>query len=77
LPLDGSGKATPQVETAFDDTDRNVSPDGQWLAYTTNESGTYQVNIRRFPVAAKTTQQWQKPATQGTLDEFTFMDRVN
>jgi Tol biopolymer transport system component len=25
------------------------SPDGRWLAYTSNESGTFEVYVREFP----------------------------
>jgi Tol biopolymer transport system component len=66
LALDGSARSTPQVETIFDEMHGNVSPDGRWLAYTTNESGTYQVNIRPFPVTATTALQSQVSTNGGS-----------
>lgn len=57
LPLDG-GKPIPQIEAEFNEMHGNVSPDGRWLAYTTDESGSHQVNVRPFPVVAATASQW-------------------
>ena len=37
------------VQTPFDDTDPEVSPDGHWLAYVSDESGRSEVYVRRFP----------------------------
>jgi serine/threonine protein kinase/Tol biopolymer transport system component len=43
------GKPTPYLQTPFDKTQGQVSPDGKWLAYSTNESGTYQIVVQSFP----------------------------
>jgi Tol biopolymer transport system component len=32
--------------------DANLSPDGKWLAFTSDESGTYEVYVQSFPAAA-------------------------
>jgi len=37
------------VQTPFNDTDPEVSPDGHWLAYVSDESGRNEVYVRRFP----------------------------
>jgi serine/threonine-protein kinase len=37
------------VRTPFNDSNAEVSPDGRWLAYDSNESGTDEVYVRRFP----------------------------
>ena len=37
------------VETEFIDVDGEVSPDGRWLAYASNESGVFEVYVRPFP----------------------------
>jgi Tol biopolymer transport system component/tRNA A-37 threonylcarbamoyl transferase component Bud32 len=42
-------KASPFVESPFDKAEARISPDGRWLAYTTNDSGTYQVVVQTFP----------------------------
>ena len=42
LPLDG-GAPVPLLETPFDEFDGQFSPDGRWIAYTSNESGRNEV----------------------------------
>jgi hypothetical protein len=45
------GDRKPQVflKTRFDETMGQFSPDGRWVAYQSNESGMYQINVRPFP----------------------------
>ena len=43
------GEAKPFLRTAFDESYPAFSPDGPWLAYQSNETGTYEVYVRRFP----------------------------
>ncbi len=50
--LDLSGaepKASPFMESPFDKAQARISPDGRWLAYATNDSGTYQIVVQSFP----------------------------
>jgi eukaryotic-like serine/threonine-protein kinase len=47
LPLDG-GSPVPLLETPFDEFDGQFSPDGQWIAYTSNESGRNEVYVTAF-----------------------------
>lgn len=49
LPLDGKGEVTPLVRTMFTERSAEVSPDGRWLAYQSNESGQDQIYVRPFP----------------------------
>ena len=49
LPLDGSGKPFPVVQTAFDERVGQFSPDSKWVAFESNESGRYEIYIQRFP----------------------------
>lgn len=37
------------IEHRFEERHPSFSPDGRWLAYRANESGTYQVYVRAFP----------------------------
>jgi serine/threonine-protein kinase len=37
------------TSTPFAEIEPRISPDGRWLAYSSNESGSYQVWIMRFP----------------------------
>jgi Tol biopolymer transport system component/tRNA A-37 threonylcarbamoyl transferase component Bud32 len=64
LPLSGDRKAFRYVPTQFRHVQSAFSPDGRWLAYTTNESGTYQIVVQPFPdpVAGK----WQITGNGGT-----------
>jgi Tol biopolymer transport system component len=43
------GKAELFLGTPFVEISPAFSPDGRWLAYTSNESGTYEVYVRPFP----------------------------
>jgi serine/threonine-protein kinase len=44
-----AGKPEPFLVTPFDERHASFSPDGHWLAYTSNESGILQVYVRAFP----------------------------
>jgi Tol biopolymer transport system component len=46
LPLDGSGKATPFLETPANEAHAALSPDGRLLAYVSDEGGVGQVYVR-------------------------------
>jgi Tol biopolymer transport system component len=48
LPLHAGRKPVPIVHTPFDETDGQFSPDGRWIAYTSNESGRNEVYITEF-----------------------------
>jgi len=49
VPLKGDKKPWKYLDSKFDEYEASVSPDGKWLAYLTNESGTYQGYVRSFP----------------------------
>ena len=63
LASDGAGlrggKPEVLLQTAFDERWPMFSPDGRWLAYTSNESGSYQVYVRAFPDKADKGGKWQ------------------
>jgi hypothetical protein len=48
VPRDGA-TPTPYLSTPFLKVQPALSPDGRWLAYTTNESGMWQVFVQPFP----------------------------
>ena len=52
LPTFGDRKATPLLETGFDKFQARVSPNSNFVAYSTNESGTYQIVVQTFPDAS-------------------------
>jgi Tol biopolymer transport system component len=49
LPLEGERKPYPLLSTNFDHRSPALSPDGQWLAYQSNESGREEVYVKKFP----------------------------
>ncbi len=48
VPLDGA-RPYPYAKSKADERDGMFSPDGHWIAYTSNESGRYEVFVQRFP----------------------------
>jgi len=54
LPVSNDGKpGKPQLvlQTPADEIQGRFSPDGKWIAYVSNESGTYQVYVQSFPAS--------------------------
>jgi eukaryotic-like serine/threonine-protein kinase len=47
-PLDSPGVFHPLLNTPFDEKGFALSPDGKWLAYVSNETGTDEVYVRRL-----------------------------
>jgi serine/threonine-protein kinase len=43
------GKPEPFLRTSSNETDPAFSPDGRWLAYSSDESGTLEIYVRPFP----------------------------
>jgi eukaryotic-like serine/threonine-protein kinase len=55
-----AGKAEQFLKTPFSDCCAVFSPDGQWIAYDSDESGQYEVYVRAFPTPASAPgDQWQ------------------
>ena len=49
LPMTGDRKPILILQTEFEEVDAQFSPDGKWIAYTSNESGRNEVYVRPFP----------------------------
>jgi eukaryotic-like serine/threonine-protein kinase len=49
LPLFGDRRAFPLLQTQFIEEQAHLSPDGQWIAYVSNESGKWEVYLQTFP----------------------------
>src|SRR5688572_7372824 len=49
LPMTGDGKPYALLQTEFEETFGQFSPDGRWFAYTSNESGKTEVYVQSFP----------------------------
>jgi eukaryotic-like serine/threonine-protein kinase len=57
-------KPFPLVESTYSTTAPRFSPDGRWLAYTSDESGRGEVYVRRFP---RSERNWIVSTGGGTL----------
>jgi eukaryotic-like serine/threonine-protein kinase len=51
FPLFGDRKPWPYFQSPFDENHGAISPDGRWMAYTSNETGNSEVYVRTFPDA--------------------------
>jgi Tol biopolymer transport system component/predicted Ser/Thr protein kinase len=49
LPLTGERKPQPFLPSPYDRIQARISPDSHYVAYTTNESGTFQIVVQTFP----------------------------
>lgn len=49
LPLLGEPTPVPFLQTKFDERNARLSPRGRWIAYVSNESGSYEVYVLPFP----------------------------
>ena len=56
---------SPLVNTPFHDNNGEISPDGRWMAYESNESGRFEVYVRPFPAAQSAV--YQISAEGGTV----------
>jgi Tol biopolymer transport system component len=49
LPLEGDGEPRPFLQIPFNDRMPDLSPDGRWMAYYSDESGQSEVYVQPFP----------------------------
>ncbi len=49
LPLSGERRPVPFLRTASYEGQSQLSPDGRWIAYSSDESGTHEVYVQTFP----------------------------
>jgi hypothetical protein len=50
LPLNDDRKPFPVVQTMFDERDGQFSPNGEWIAYQSNEPSHFEIFVKRFPL---------------------------
>jgi eukaryotic-like serine/threonine-protein kinase len=55
-PLDGTGEPAAVVQSDFDERSALLSPDGKWLVYIGNSSGSFEVYVSPFPGPGATVQ---------------------
>ena len=82
LTLDGHREVRPLLEAALPLANGEISPDGRWLAYQSDESGQPEVFVRPFPNVNEG--RWQVSTTGGTRPLWTrdgrelfYLDRNN
>jgi Tol biopolymer transport system component/tRNA A-37 threonylcarbamoyl transferase component Bud32 len=63
LPLMGDRKPLVAAQTPFNDMHGNFSPDGRWIAYTSDESGSNEAYVQPFPPSGS---KWQVSLGGGT-----------
>jgi len=63
LPLFGDRKAFPVLQSQFIEEQAHISPDGQWIAYVSNESGKWEVYLQKFP---RSNGKWQISTAGGS-----------
>ncbi len=61
------GNAEPFLQTTADERHPVFSPDGHWLAYTSNDSGALEVYVRAFPDKGR---KWQVSNNGGSYPEW-------
>jgi Tol biopolymer transport system component len=53
VSLDNPRKSNVFLQANYNSADPTVSPDGRWLAYTSDESGDYEVYVQPFPAGGR------------------------
>jgi eukaryotic-like serine/threonine-protein kinase len=59
VPLEGDRKPIPVVKTQFQESTGAISPDGRWVAYSSNDSGRREIYVQAFPGAGGPKGRWQ------------------
>ena len=49
LPVDGNGAWEPLLDTEANEWAPAISPDGQWITYTSDRTGVQEIYVERFP----------------------------
>ncbi len=67
LPLSPNAKPTPLTRPPFSESHAQISPNGRWLAYESDETGRREVYVRAFPPGPG---KWQISTTGGTVPRW-------
>ena len=68
LPLFGQRKGVSYLESQFNKTQARFSPDGRYIAFTSDESGTWEIYVRPFPQVSAG--KWQISSGGGSQPQF-------
>ncbi len=67
LPLSGEQKPFPFLQSEFYEGQARFSPDGKWIAYSSDESGIWQVYVQSFPASGG---KWQASTNGGVQPQW-------
>jgi Tol biopolymer transport system component len=67
LPLTGDRQEYQLLNSAFDERNVQFSPDGRWLAYASDESGSYEIYVRSFTADGKVGGDKKRISTNGGM----------
>jgi Tol biopolymer transport system component len=67
LALSQGQKPVPFLQSPYNEESGRFSPDGRWVAYASDESGRYEINVAAFPGPGR---RWQVSAAGGTLPRW-------
>ncbi len=70
---DGDTTAVPLADSRFSEMHPAISPDGQWLAYASNQTGSSEIYVRPFP--GPSDRQWQVSNGGGMLPRWSSNSR--
>ena len=70
LPLEGERKPWLWLKTEFTEQVAKFSPDGKWIAYTSNESGRFEVYVRAFAPDVPAGSKWQISTNGGSQPKW-------
>ena len=65
LPMFGDKKEYPLLNSPFDEQTPQFSPDGRWLAYSTDETGNYEIYVQPFSADGKLGADKKRVSTNG------------
>jgi Tol biopolymer transport system component len=67
LPRFGDGKEFPLINSEADELEPELSPDGHWLAYISDESGSYEIYVQSFTTEGKVGSDRKRISTNGGI----------
>ena len=67
LPMTGTRKPQPLLQTKANEVAGQVSPDGNWLAYQSDESGSNEIYVTQFPQPARS---WRISTSGGVVPNW-------
>ena len=76
MPASGKGELKPLVRGPARDNGGPISPDGKWLAFSSDETGRFEVYVQAFPDPGARTQVSQQGGAGEVVDARQPADRL-